>query len=614
LGKAFFWDQTVGSDGQACASCHFSAGADSRSKNQLSSPGPLNDFDDPTKSGGSGGVNYQLVGGELGDFPFPKGFDDVAGSQGTVDATFETNRRLFSRTEQRAARRNGTDLCTNSTLPSDFNLFGLLHRQVTGRNAPTVINAVFNHRNFWDGRANNLFNGVDPRGARSNEDPNVGIWINESAGLSKVQVLIENSSLASQAVGPANNAVEMACANRTFPLLGRKMLGRQALGKQTVASNDSVLGSMSALGGRGLIYRYRDMVRKAFQSKYWSSTVRVEGSFNQMEANFSLFWGLAIQMYEATLVSHQTRFDTFARGATATHNLAEANGELTEQEKLGLEVFVREDRGSCASCHTGNAFTNATVAARELAPGGGFVDVVELPVEPPESFERMRMGDGNPSLYDGGYYNIGVTLTAWDKCIGADLDLYYPLSYSKQALTGKIVDAEASQDATGGEDDFVVVGGHVVPGSDERLGVDGACKTPTLRNVELTAPYFHNGSHLTLEQATFSYMRKFNDLYAVENKENLAPEILRVDIGGLAFDGVSLRGGESAALVAFMKTLTDDRVRLHKAPFDHPSLVVSDGSTGLDLNGDGRADDILKTLPAVGAGGYTTPLPQFPDF
>src|SRR4051812_35203651 len=35
LGKAFFWDMQVGSDGQACGSCHFHAGADSRAKNQL---------------------------------------------------------------------------------------------------------------------------------------------------------------------------------------------------------------------------------------------------------------------------------------------------------------------------------------------------------------------------------------------------------------------------------------------------------------------------------------------------------------------------------------------------------------------------------------------------
>src|SRR5689334_6863294 len=35
LGKALFWDQNAGSDGLACASCHFHAGADNRTKNSL---------------------------------------------------------------------------------------------------------------------------------------------------------------------------------------------------------------------------------------------------------------------------------------------------------------------------------------------------------------------------------------------------------------------------------------------------------------------------------------------------------------------------------------------------------------------------------------------------
>jgi hypothetical protein len=39
-----------------------------------------------------------------------------------------------------------------------FSLGGIKVRQVTSRNAPTVINAVFNLRNFWDGRASNIFN------------------------------------------------------------------------------------------------------------------------------------------------------------------------------------------------------------------------------------------------------------------------------------------------------------------------------------------------------------------------------------------------------------------------------------------------------------------------
>src|SRR5215210_4400560 len=40
LGKALFWDMQAGSDGRtACASCHFSAGADNRSRNQLNPRG-----------------------------------------------------------------------------------------------------------------------------------------------------------------------------------------------------------------------------------------------------------------------------------------------------------------------------------------------------------------------------------------------------------------------------------------------------------------------------------------------------------------------------------------------------------------------------------------------
>src|SRR4051812_40845655 len=61
LGKALFWDMQIGSDGAtACASCHFSAGADSRSKNQLS-PGLLNRIQ-PDKTFGAGtGANFHLT-------------------------------------------------------------------------------------------------------------------------------------------------------------------------------------------------------------------------------------------------------------------------------------------------------------------------------------------------------------------------------------------------------------------------------------------------------------------------------------------------------------------------------------------------------------------------
>lgn len=53
LGKALFWDMQAGSDGMACASCHFHAGADARLRNQLN-PG----FRDVSKNNGAGDTAF----------------------------------------------------------------------------------------------------------------------------------------------------------------------------------------------------------------------------------------------------------------------------------------------------------------------------------------------------------------------------------------------------------------------------------------------------------------------------------------------------------------------------------------------------------------------------
>jgi cytochrome c peroxidase len=79
LGKAFFWDQQSGSDGQACASCHFIAGTDNRTVNTLN-PGSRNTDAteavtyNPTASGGTGAVNYTLA---ASDFPFHQVVDPL---------------------------------------------------------------------------------------------------------------------------------------------------------------------------------------------------------------------------------------------------------------------------------------------------------------------------------------------------------------------------------------------------------------------------------------------------------------------------------------------------------------------------------------------------------
>ena len=86
---------------------------------------------------------------------------------------------------------------------------------------------------------------------------------------------------------------------------------------------------------------------------------------------------------------------------------------------------------------------------------------------------------------------------------------------------------------------------------------EGFFKVPSLRNVELTAPYMHDGRFATLEQVV-----EFYDSSVVSHP-NLSPP-LRVPPGNGAASGTPLRLNltptQKAALVAFLKTLTDTTV------------------------------------------------------
>jgi hypothetical protein len=133
---------------------------------------------------------------------------------------------------------------------------------------------------------------------------------------------------------------------------------------------------------------------------------------------------------------------------------------------------------------------------------------------------------------------------------------------------------------------------------DERVAADGAFKTPGLRNVELTAPYFHNGGTLTLEDVVRFYDRGGD--FPVVNRQNLD-----VDITPLGLADQDIRD-----VAEFLRALTDPRVRAESAPFDHPSVNVANGGTPGSftlLLGTSVLDDRI-CIPAVGAGGNSQPL------
>jgi cytochrome c peroxidase len=583
LGKALFWDMQVGSDGfTACATCHHHAGTDSRTRNTLH-PGPNGRFDAGSTP------NAELA---LEDFPFVR-FAQATNpnSERTVLRDDRVGTQGVNKTRFHGALE-GQDEDTGRLLRDPtFTRFGRNVRQSTGRAAPTVINAVFNYANFWDGRANHFFNGVDPFGPLNRE---AVVYLSSGQAVSLIHdpaYVLENSSLASQAVGPPLDSAEMSWAGRTWPDVGRKLLSLRPLAKQVVHPEDSVLGYRVHASGKGIgtdATTYRDLVEAAFRPEFWSNgALEPIPGYSQIEANFSLFFGLALQLYQATLVSDQTPFDAWLAGDF---------NAMSPSAVTGMFLFDNEAR--CNACHGGPLLTNATVLRLLLA---------DPEIDPEGLIETMQMGDGGLANYDGGFYNIAVTPTAEDLGRGGTAPFLLtdgatpmPLSFSRQFQVGEALlgfPPPAEPVCT-----VPFVG--CPPGGVNRIAVDGAFKTPGLRNVELVGPYMHNGSMVTLMQVVDFYARGGN--FPVENAADLGAFIAPIpELQGPANEA------NRRALVDFMLALTDERVRWERAPFDHPQLFVADGHEERVLGNPKRTrtlvDHVIE-IPAVGAGGRSAQM------
>jgi cytochrome c peroxidase len=548
LGKALFWDMQLGADGvQTCASCHFAGGADNRIKNQMRPAGK----DETDILFSFGGPNYTL---RAGDFPFPKSANEVAGSQGTYHTEF------LGTTP--GAGQDDTVLQPDPV----FNVNGINTRQVALRNAPTVINAIFMSRGLWDGRANNQFNGRNPFGPR---DASARIWVTNGSRVWDEAVALDNAAMASVATGPPTDNVEISSVGRTWPFIGKRMLPLKALAGQQVDATDSHLSALRDPSG-GLTLTYADLVARAFRPRYQGNLiVRSEDydgtdyDFSQTEENFSLYAGLSIMMYISTQVSDQSPYDDFANGNSYA---------LNSQEQEGLDVFL--NKGKCVECHSGPDFTNAGFNLKDGFADGSLVNT-------------FRRRDGKVALYDRGFFNVGVRNNDEDHGLGRDDDLGNDLSFSEQFAGGPQLDPFSADPGTF---DLPV-------GAYPEVAVEGAIKTPGLRNIELNAPYMRSGGFATLRQVVDFFDRGGD--FAAESANQLHPAVQRL----------YLSDAEKDALVAFMLALTDDRVRDHSAPFDHPQIFLANGHEGDHTqvwdDGTGKAATDFVELPAVGRYGYS---------
>lgn len=177
--------------------------------------------------------------------------------------------------------------------------------------------------------------------------------------------------------------------------------------------------------------------------------------------------------------------------------------KFTALEKLGLDVFNDENKGNCAACHISEAHADAN---EEAVPAALFTDF---------TYDNIGL-PGNVKIPGNPKPNKGL-------CERTDI---------------------RKQD----------------PNKEEC----GKHKVMSLRNIALTAPYGHNGVFETLEQIVHFYNTRDTLGRVKDNSEPgfgvtgwPEPEIAN-NVNSDELGNLGLTAKEEKALVAFMKTLTDD--------------------------------------------------------
>jgi cytochrome c peroxidase len=159
--------------------------------------------------------------------------------------------------------------------------------------------------------------------------------------------------------------------------------------------------------------------------------------------------GKAIAAYERTLIPGESRFDRYARAVAAQDPVGQR--ALSAQEVNGLRLFL--GKGQCATCHNGPLLTD-------------------------QHFHNTGVPPLNPARLDRG--RAAATARVSDdefNCLG-------PYSDAPQ---------QACQELR-----FMV--------SDDPA-LEGAFKTPGLRNIALRAPYMHAGQFASLEEVIAHYVK-----------------------------------------------------------------------------------------------------------
>jgi cytochrome c peroxidase len=278
----------------------------------------------------------------------------------------------------------------------------------------------------------------------------------------------------------------------------------------------------------GLSFK-EDVVGIVQDSDYAGLFLKVFGqdAFDNVDAAYDNI-GRAIAAFERSqeLVKFNSKFDKFweEQGQTVDTFGTDGNGNyvpvpanfkskvFTAQEAEGLALFNAVDKGKCALCH---------LTSNHVDAGGN-----EYP----------------PLFTDFTYDNLGIPVNPRIAELAGAQAIDYGLGEELATILKLTPSAPTKIVKTG------------IPDSPTTVVVTsemGKFKVPTLRNVGVTAPYGHNGFFATLGDITHFYNTR-----DVVSEKWPKPEV-KENVNVAELGNLALTAEEEAAIVAFMKTLTD---------------------------------------------------------
>jgi cytochrome c peroxidase len=228
-------------------------------------------------------------------------------------------------------------------------------------------------------------------------------------------------------------------------------------------------------------------------------------------------FGKAVAAYEGTLILGPSAFDRWATDLAAGNG--DSSTQISDEAKVGARLFV--GKAGCSDCHNtpllsdgkfhnvGVGQTGPGVPKESDCPAGTVCDcapVSDTHLNGPKNCLPWGARDGIQKLQASGFRRDSV----W---------------------------SDDTSDVTETETTYLKADLGTIP--------LGAYRTPSLRNVSLTAPYMHDGSMATLADVVWHYNQGIADQDTP-------------GVPAASFNSLYLSDDEQAALVAFLESLVCD--------------------------------------------------------